>query len=63
MTAPVLRLFKVHGGWWRIEVETNGVISLNVRLGTRNESLAQQKLEKYRKTEQALYLSPNRVRA
>jgi hypothetical protein len=64
MTAPVLRIFKVHGGWWRMEVETDGVIRCNVRLGTRDAKLAQQKLEKYHETEQHLYArAANRVRA
>jgi|HubBroStandDraft_6_1064221.scaffolds.fasta_scaffold110873_5 hypothetical protein len=64
MTAPVLRLFKIHGGWWRMEVEIDGVILWNVRLGTRDDKLAQQKLAKYRHTEQSLYANAtNRVRA
>lgn len=51
---PILRLFKVRGGWWRITVERGGELALVVILGTRDGDLARQKLEKYRKVEESL---------
>lgn len=48
---PIMRLYKAYGGWWRIDVGTD----LIVRLGTRNKVLAQQKFERYLKTEEQLH--------
>ena len=56
-----MRLYKVHGGWWRIDVIIDGEHGLIVRLGTRDAGLARQKFERYRKTEEHLACPKHRA--
>lgn len=59
MTAAQLCLYKVRGGWWRLNVHRKGEHLWVVILGTRDEKLAQDKLARYRKVEETLAAKPS----